>query len=482
MNIRKLENREILEGLHLAWEVFVQDVAPFYTGEGVASFQDFIRYPNIEQKVTREGLTFFGAFEETEMRGVGAVFPSGHISLLFVKREYQRRGIGKGLFMEMCAYASSVYRVRKMTVHAAPAAVDAYRHLGMHDIAPEQYAGGMRFVPMEMWIEAVPFRKKRKKGMVAAGVIGGLCFLLLLASFGAIMKEARYAAEQGGNFYDSQDGGIEDWYEDMLPEEGSGARNPDSSDSEGGISSIPAYEDKNAGYTLKEDSYTYTADELTSTTIQFEVYYPQVEGLEEKVQEKVNTALQDCALVSVEKLYLDPSQEMKEKVLGESYPVLASFVEYKVAYQSPELLSVVFQDYSYEGSQEEAYVSLRCVNVNLKDGTVYQVKDIINLDDAFIQTWAEEMRDEAGDASLLSELNEEDMKAVLGGDTKDGVYEPAFFVDQDGVEIGLSFRYSSDQKTEASYAWVTAPFDFDEILPFASDSSFWSTLKISGQS
>lgn len=93
MNIRKLENREILEGLHLAWEVFVQDVAPFYTGEGVASFQDFIRYPNIEQKVTREGLTFFGAFEESEMRGVGAVFPSGHISLLFVKREYQRRGI-----------------------------------------------------------------------------------------------------------------------------------------------------------------------------------------------------------------------------------------------------------------------------------------------------------------------------------------------------------------------------------------------------
>ena len=235
--------------------------------------------------------------------------------------------------------------------------------------------------------------------------------------------------------------------------------------------------DEDCGYEVTEDNYTYTADNTSSTTIQFEVYYPQVDGLDAAVQESVNAALQDCALASVDKLYLDPSDEMKEKVLGEEYPVLASFVEYKVTYQSQSLLSVVFQDYSYEGSESDYHVALRCVNINLQDGTLYEVKDIVSLDDHFVSAWAEGMRDEADDDTLLSELNTEDMKAVLGGDTKDGVYEPEFFVDAEGLEIGLSFRYPADSQDDRGYAWVTAPFEFDEIAAFASDSSFWTLVR-----
>lgn len=82
----------------------------------------------------------------------------------------------------------------------------------------------------------------------------------------------------------------------------------------------PEYVDEDCGYDVTEDNYIYTADNTSSTTIQFEVYYPQVEGLSGDVQEKVNGALQDCALESVDKLYLEPSDEMKEKVLGEEYP------------------------------------------------------------------------------------------------------------------------------------------------------------------
>ena len=150
MNIRRLERQEVLDALHLVWDVFAQDVAPLYTPEGVASFQEFIRYPNIERKMQTEGLALFGAFEGSQMLGAGAILPTGHIALLFVRREHQHRGVGKAILLEMCSFAVQVYRVEKFTVNASPGAVDAYRHMGMHDTAPEQNAGGMRYIPMEM--------------------------------------------------------------------------------------------------------------------------------------------------------------------------------------------------------------------------------------------------------------------------------------------------------------------------------------------
>ena len=43
MEIRILMQQEILEALHLTWDVFAEDVAPAYTPEGVAQFQEFIK-------------------------------------------------------------------------------------------------------------------------------------------------------------------------------------------------------------------------------------------------------------------------------------------------------------------------------------------------------------------------------------------------------------------------------------------------------
>ena len=485
MIVRRLERQEVLDALHLVWEVFAQDVAPLYTAEGVASFQDFIRYPNIEKKMQAEGLALFGAFEGPQMLGAGGILPTGHIALLFVRREYQHRGIGKALLMEMCSFAVQVYGVQKFTVNASPGAVDAYRHMGMHDTAPEQNAGGMRYIPMEMWAASVPIKKKRRKSAYIAAGVGAACLVLAIVAGAAISNELRYVAENGVDEY-MQDGSqwgddgssIEDWYDEFYGDYGQdGYGQDEDSQEESGINAIPEYVDEDCGYDVTEDNYIYTADNTSSTTIQFEVYYPQVEGLSGDVQEKVNGALQDCALESVDKLYLEPSDDMKEKVLGEEYPVLASFVEYKVTYQSRSLLSVVFQDYSYEGSESDYHVALRCVNVNLQDGTLYEVKDIVNLDDSFVSQWAQVMQDEADDDTFLSELSAEDMKAVLGGDTKDGIYTPGFFVDEDGLEIGLSFRYPADSQDDRGYAWVTAPFDFDEIGPFASDSGFWALVQ-----
>lgn len=481
MVVRRLGQGEILPALRLVWEVFEQEVAPCSSEQGIKNFQNYIYYPNIQQTMLRSGLAVFGAFEQGQLCGVGAILPSGHITLMYVKREWQHRGAGKQLFLEMCTHVIREYRAARVTVHAVPGSAEAFRHMGMQEVAPEQNRDGMSFVPMEMWAGNIPVKKGRKK-IAAAAAIGAGCLLTLITAAVGISREIEYLREGGSLGIQGQEDPFYDIYEEILPdyEEGYGSGNQTpgtQQEEEQGIGAIPEYVSGKADYKLKQDSYTYTADDTSTTTIQFEVYYPQVEGLEKAVQDRVNRALEDCALETVEKLYLHPSDEMKEKVLGEPYPVLASFVEYKVTYQGEDLLSVVFQDYCYEGNEQDAYVDLRGVNINLKDGTVYSVEDIVGLDGEFLSAWAAGMKDEADNPQFLAELSEEDMKAVLSGDSRDEVYRACFFVDEEGVEIGLSFRYPADSKENQGYAWVTAPFDFDEILPYQTGSEFWSLIE-----
>ena len=153
-------------------------------------------------------------------------------------------------------------------------------------------------------------------------------------------------------------------------------------------------------------------------------------------------------------------------------------MKYKVTYLTEDYLCVVFEDYSYEGSEDAYYVGLRAKSVNLKDGSVYEVKDIVDLKDAFVKDWLERMKSESGSEDILSELNTKELtKALSGEDTKNGVYLPLFFADKDGLEIGFSFHYESEDESDLGYAWVTAPFDEDEIRKYQTENPFWDLLK-----
>lgn len=58
MDIRILNEQEILPALHLVWEVFAADTAPQYTPEGVGEFQNFIKYEQILPWSGEEGSPF----------------------------------------------------------------------------------------------------------------------------------------------------------------------------------------------------------------------------------------------------------------------------------------------------------------------------------------------------------------------------------------------------------------------------------------
>ena len=142
MNIRKIQIQELLPALHLAAEVFAEDVAPAYTDEGVGRFHEFISYDSFREMFERQEVTIFGAFEGVQICGMIAVTNSGHISLFFVRKAFQRHGIGRMLYLAAVAFAAREVHTSKITVNAAPQAVETYEHLGMHKVTEEQEKDG----------------------------------------------------------------------------------------------------------------------------------------------------------------------------------------------------------------------------------------------------------------------------------------------------------------------------------------------------
>ncbi len=320
--------------------------------------------------------------------------------------------------------------------------------------------------------------------VIILGTIGNIClFVPELLSFGEEMiDDDYYEDEDDFNNFDEDEGehGLFD-EGDTLPGElyddfGNGGEfDEDSQDASGGVEAIPEYIDEDVSYTLDEATYSFTDEEKTSTYITFEVAYPTVTGLKNSnLEDKINDALKKVAMESVDELYDNPTEEVKETVLSSDNPVLASTVDYKVTYASKNLLSVVYEDYSYRGNANNLCYNLRTLNISLKDGTIFEVKDILDMDQEFLDEWLSVMRDEVGNDKFLSELSDEELKEALKGDSKDGVYVANFFVDKDGIEIGFDLNYKADDSNDLGYLWVTAPFQFDEIEKYQNDSEFWS--------
>ena len=83
MEIRMLQQPELLPALRLVWEVYADAIAPKSTPEGVASFQKFIKYDYISQIWKRGDLIFFGAYDGAALCGTLALRQDGHIALFF---------------------------------------------------------------------------------------------------------------------------------------------------------------------------------------------------------------------------------------------------------------------------------------------------------------------------------------------------------------------------------------------------------------
>lgn len=139
VRILKTRKRDIPAALSLCWKVFQEFEAPDYTQEGV---DEFFRFIDGEWK--QFGLKFYTAVHDGTIVGVLAMRPLNHVSLFFVDKEWQGKGIGKMLFESM----KKDTKAPMFTVNAAPYAFGIYENLGFAPTDEEKTVKGIRFIPM----------------------------------------------------------------------------------------------------------------------------------------------------------------------------------------------------------------------------------------------------------------------------------------------------------------------------------------------
>lgn len=147
MDIRTIKPWELQEALTLVWDVFAEFEAPDYPEEGIRSFSAFIQKAVVAEQIKQGQMQVFGAFEGKKLLGVAALRRENHLSLLFVPRETQRKGVGAALLQHCRERLQESHS--QMTVNASPYAVAFYHRMGFIDLASEQTEDGIRFTPMK---------------------------------------------------------------------------------------------------------------------------------------------------------------------------------------------------------------------------------------------------------------------------------------------------------------------------------------------
>lgn len=144
------QEREIYQ---LIKKVYDEFVAPEYSVSGNQVFYDWIAPEQILQRQTKSK-SLWVAKENNKLVGMIEIRDNNRISLLFVDKYYQGRGIAKELFQ--IALKASLERdsnLKTYSVHASPYSIPIYKKLGFEETDTLQETMGIIYLPMEMNIQ-----------------------------------------------------------------------------------------------------------------------------------------------------------------------------------------------------------------------------------------------------------------------------------------------------------------------------------------
>jgi len=134
--------------LKMVWNVFEEFVSHQCSAEGISEFQNHIEYSLIKGKLENSEIMMWGFNHNGKVIGTIATRPPSHISLLFVDKEYHRKGIAHALYQKVIDYYWRNGECLEITVNSSLYAVEVYKRLGFEVSGTEQEKNGIRFVPM----------------------------------------------------------------------------------------------------------------------------------------------------------------------------------------------------------------------------------------------------------------------------------------------------------------------------------------------
>ena len=142
IEIKQLVNNEKDEALLFAKRIFIESEDESYSKEGIETFCNFV-----DNKKIIKSFKIYGAFEDNILKGLIATDRrKRHISLFFVDKVSQGKGIGKELMKVVINNNENSY----ITVNSSRYGVPIYEKLGFVKMEEEKEQDGLKFTPMKL--------------------------------------------------------------------------------------------------------------------------------------------------------------------------------------------------------------------------------------------------------------------------------------------------------------------------------------------
>lgn len=481
MMIRMLTMNQMPEAMAFVKEIFDRELAPQLPDPCVASFHAFASEEPMKMMLQAGSIHLWGAFDENDtLTGVSAMNHPAHVSLLYVRPDCRGQGISRQLLEAMASFGVMAPKKNLLSVNALEPTIPYFEHVGFKATGPMSRIQEVPFLPMSqqapqpetetgvVWKSADGTTPAKQK---MPAWLKGVIALILVTAFAIIMYSvsilARKSLEIAGDKNDQQ---IQEY---LKPYTDGGDKEKDQDEeqqADQGIESIEVYRAADLSYEIRNRSFSERQNDK-KYKISLQVDYPSLEGLGDK-EEEINQAIEDFAMQTEKEIYESPDPAGKDRILKLNTVYVVNEVTYNVTYATDDFISIVFNDASVFGEETDQKLMVRALNMDLKTGDVYAVKDVFDItDQEFLSVWEKSLKDEAGDTlgDKLPDLSPEVDKKILSGEDKN--YPDAFFVDKAGVEIGFSLC-----KDKESVGWVTAPIAKEEIVKYKTDSTFWKQV------
>lgn len=145
---RAIEPGEEKKVSELVLESFEEFIRHEYSQEGIDEFRRYAQPEALALRSRADHCVLVATLTD-RIAGVIEIRQHDHISLLFVDRRLQRKGIAKDLLQK----ALEVMRTAKpdlerVTVNSSRYGVPVYEKLGFHQTGPERTVNGIAFIPM----------------------------------------------------------------------------------------------------------------------------------------------------------------------------------------------------------------------------------------------------------------------------------------------------------------------------------------------
>ena len=142
LEIRELLNNEKDEALLFAKRVYIESEDDSYSEKGIETFCNFI-----DNKEITKSFKIYGAFGDNILKGIIATDrEKKHISLFFVDKGSQGKGIGKELMNVIVNDNENSY----ITVNSSRYGVPIYKKLSFIKMEEEKEQDGLKFTPMKL--------------------------------------------------------------------------------------------------------------------------------------------------------------------------------------------------------------------------------------------------------------------------------------------------------------------------------------------